>query len=79
MRELKVKDDVASHKELKEVIDKIAKNADNKYQMVKEELNKIKPEGGKINSQKFWQLNKKNSIPKQRVLLLQCSVVKGTC
>ena len=59
MRELKAKDDIASRRELKEVIDKIAKNADNKYHIVIEELNRRKPEGEKINSQKFWQLNKK--------------------
>lgn len=59
MRELKTKEDAKSAEELKKVVEDIAKSAEAKYNLVVEELDKMKPEGGKINSQKFWKLKKK--------------------
>ena len=62
MRELKGKDDAKSVEELKKVIEDIADIAEAKYRLVVDELKKMKPEGGKINSQKFWKM-KKNLNP----------------
>ena len=58
MRELKGKDDVKSAEELEKVMEDIADIAEAKYKLVVEELEKMKPEGGKINSQKFWKMKK---------------------
>ena len=59
MRELKTKEDAKSAEELKKVVEDISKSAEAKYNLVVEALDKMKPEGGKINSQKLWKLKKK--------------------
>ena len=52
MRDLKGKSDDESPQA-------IAFNAVSNYKKVMEEIKTINPEGGKINSQKFWKLKKK--------------------
>ena len=59
MRKLKGKEDEQSVQKLNEVIDAIAVHAENKYNKVVKELEEMKPEGRKINSQKFWKLKRK--------------------
>ena len=44
MRELKAKEDAKSAEELKKVVEDIAKSAEAKYNMVVEELDKMKSE-----------------------------------
>ena len=65
MRELKGKEDDHSVNKMKEVIEAIALNAEKKYDKVVKELENMKPDGRKINSQKFWKL-KKSICPKTR-------------
>ena len=65
MRELKGKQDEESKKELEKVIEAIAEHAEGNYRKVTTELNTMNPEGGKINTQKFWKLKKK-ICPKSR-------------
>ena len=65
MRKLKGKEDEQSVQKLNEVIDAIAVHAENKYNKVVKELEEMKPEGRKINSQKFWKLKRK-VCPKTR-------------
>ena len=59
LRELKGKEDKESINQIKKVIEAIAKEAEKKYDKVVEELKTMKPDGGKINSHKFWNLKKK--------------------
>ena len=59
LRELNGKEDPESVNRLKEVIEAIAEEAEQKYKKVVEELKEMKPDGGKINSQVFWKLKKK--------------------
>ena len=59
LRELKGKEDKESINQIKKVIEAIAKEAEKKYYKVVEELKTMKPDGGKINSHKFWNLKKK--------------------
>ena len=56
---MKGKEDEASKEKLKITIEAIADESDKKYKGVMEGLNKIKPDGGKIDSQKFWKIKKK--------------------
>ena len=56
---LKNKSDDKSKSELENVVEEIAHNAEKKYQKVMQELNDMKPEGSKINSQKFWKMKKR--------------------
>ena len=65
MRELKGKHDPASKEELVRVVEAIAEAAENKYRKVVEELDRMKPEHGKIDAQKFWKMKKK-LFPKSR-------------
>ena len=65
MRELKGKSDKDSKDELEKVVEAIAAEAERKYRTVVRELKAMKPDGGKINSQKFWKLKKK-IFPKSR-------------
>ena len=65
MRKLKGRDDDKSVHEMNEVIKDIAINAEKKYDKVVKEIQNMRPEGGKINSQKFWKL-KKAICPKAR-------------
>ena len=67
MRKLKGKKDEQSLKDINEVIEAIAALADNKYNKVVKELETMRPEGRKMNSQKFWKLKKK-ICPKTRDL-----------
>ena len=62
---LKAKDDDASKEAVANVIEDIAKAAEAKYSKVMEELRKMKPDKGKIDSQKFWK-RKKKVFPKSR-------------
>ena len=59
MRELKGKNDAKSKEALENVIKAIADSAEKKYIKVVDELKKMKPEGGRIDAQKFWQMKKK--------------------
>ena len=59
LRELKGKEDQESINQINKVIEAIAKEAEKKYDKVVEELKTMKPDGGKINSHKFWNLKKK--------------------
>ena len=59
MRELKEKKDNDNIKDMKKVVEEIAKIGEERYKKVVEELDKMKPDEGKINSQKFWKLKKK--------------------
>ena len=54
MRDLKGKEDAKSNMKLAEVIEAIAEAAERKCDKVSEELKAMKPDGRKINSQKFW-------------------------
>ena len=65
MRKLKYKEVYQSANDLKEVIEAIAVQAENKYNKVVTELASMKPQGRKINSQRFWKLKKK-ICPKTR-------------
>ena len=56
---LKNKSDDKSKSELENVVEEIVHNAEKKYQKVMQELNDMKPEGSKINSQKFWKMKKR--------------------
>ena len=58
MRKLKGKKDEQSKNKLAHVIDAIAKDAERKYEKVSKELKAMKPDGRKINTQKFWKLKK---------------------
>ena len=55
----KGKEDQKSIKQPNNVINAIAKEAEHKYDKVVQELKTMKPDGCKINSQKFWNLKKK--------------------
>ena len=77
MRKLKGKKDEQSLKDINEVIEAIAALADNKYNKVVKELETMRPEGRKINSQKFWKLKKKY-VPKLEIPRLPCSMRKVT-
>ena len=55
---LKEKGDESRKKELDKVFDKIANNAKDRYEKIREDLIKMKAEAGKINSQKFWKIKK---------------------
>ena len=59
MRELKEKKDNDNIKDMKKVVEEIAKIGEERYKKLVEELDKMKPDEGKINSQKFWKLKKK--------------------
>ena len=43
------------------MVEDIAKNTEKKYQKLMQELNDMKPGGGKKNSQKFWKMKKRMS------------------
>ena len=72
MRELKGKEDDKSKAEVEDVIKAIAEAAEIKYNKVVEELNKMKPEEGRIDAQKFWKMKKrifpKNNDPPSAML-----------
>ena len=72
MRELKGKEDDKSKEELEEVINAIAEAAEKRYDKVVQELNKMKPEEGRIDAQKFWKMKKrlfpKNNDPPSAML-----------
>ena len=59
MRELKGKEYDKSKTEIDNVIKENAKRSEEKYQMVIEEHNSMKPSEGKIDSQKFWKMKRK--------------------
>ena len=59
MRKLKTKSDDESKAKLQEVLAKIADNAKNNFNKVKDEINKLKPDGNCMNSKKLWQLKKR--------------------
>ena len=67
MRMLKNKVDETSEKDLEKVSEEIAINTEQRYEKIKKELNGMKVEEGKINSQKFWKMKKtmfnKNTDP----------------
>ena len=65
LRVLKEKDGKDSIEETEKVLEAIAKVAELKYVKVMEELDKLKPEDGKIDSQRFWKIKKK-LFPKSR-------------
>ena len=65
LRLLKDKTEEGSKEALDEVTEAIAKLAEAKYKQVIEELNKMKPEEGRKESHKFWQMKKK-LFPKSR-------------
>ena len=65
MKELKGKHDTASKKEMASVVEAIAEAAENKYRKVAAELNQMKPDKGKIDSQKFLKI-KKQLFPRSR-------------
>ena len=65
MRELKGKHDKESKNELEDIIEAIAAHAEGNYNKVVTELKAMNPDGGKINTQKFWKLKKK-ICPKSR-------------
>ena len=56
-------------KELNTVIEVIAKIRKAKYVTVVDELNKLKPDEGKINAHKFWKLKKKSYFQNSGILL----------
>ena len=56
---MKGKEDKASKEKLERTIEAIAEVSNNKYRIVMEEINKMKPNEGKIDAQKFWKLKKK--------------------
>ena len=58
-RELKNKGDERSKMEFSEVDKEIAQLAQDKYNQVMQDLNEMRPNEGKINSQKFWKMKKK--------------------
>ena len=58
MRSLKNKEDKESKKELQKTIEDIALAADNNFIKLKEELAKLKPEDGHIDSKLLWKLKK---------------------
>ena len=58
-RQLKGKEDHESAKQLARVKEVIAIEAEKKYAKVDEELKQMKPDGRKINAQKFWKLKKR--------------------
>ena len=72
MRELKGKEDDKSKAELEDFIKAIAEAAETNYNKVVEELNKMKPEEGRIDAQKFWKMKKrifpKNNDPPSAML-----------
>ena len=59
MGELKSDTSENSKEELEKVVERIAMCAQEKYNTVMKELKEMRPEGGKINSQKFWKLKRK--------------------
>ena len=59
MHDLQGKTDQLSKDKLAKVIENIANHAERKYVQVYEELRKMKPDGQKIYTQKFWKLKKK--------------------
>ena len=59
MRHLKGKTDDTSKKELIKVQEEIAKEASENFLKLKEELDKLKPNNGKINSKQLWKLKKR--------------------
>ena len=59
MRELKGENNYESQEALEKVVKAIAESAEAKYIKVVDELKKMKPEGGRIDAQKFWQMKKK--------------------
>ena len=63
MRELKDRNDKDGQEAIEEVVAAIAKVAETKYTKVMDELNRMKPEEGKIDAQKFWKI-KKRLFPK---------------
>jgi hypothetical protein len=75
LRILKAKDDDISKEAAEAVIKDIAKAAEAKYTKVMEELTKMKPDEGKIDSQRFWKIKKK-IFPKSKeppsVMLDKC-------
>ena len=58
MRSLKNKEDEESKEELQKTMADIASAADNNFIKLKEELAKVKPEDGHIDSKLLWKLNK---------------------
>ena len=65
MRVLKYLDDEESKDAMNKVVKAIANIKEVKYKQVIEELSKMKPEEGRIDSQRFWKL-KKRLFPKSR-------------
>ena len=65
MAKLKDGNGEKSKEAIEEVVEAIARVAEAKYVKVIDELNQMKPEGGKIDSQRFWKIKKK-LFPKSR-------------
>ena len=65
MRVLKELNDEDSKDAINEVVKDIANIAEAKYKQVIEELSKMKPEEGRIDSQKFWKI-KKETLPSEQ-------------
>ena len=65
LKDLKGKEDDASKEKIDKTIQAIAEVAEKKYHSVVEELNKMKPNKGKIDAQRFWKIKKK-LFPKSR-------------
>ena len=63
LRVLKERNDEESQEAIEEVVKAIAEVAETKYKKVMDELNRMKPEEGKIDAQKFWKI-KKRLFPK---------------
>ena len=59
MIKLKNKSDEKSKAKLQEVLAKIADNAQNNFNKVRAEINKLKPDGNGMNSKTLWQLKKR--------------------
>ena len=59
MRTLKNKDDKESKEELVQVMEAIGAASEENFLKLKDELNKIKPDGGKLDKRQIWKLKKK--------------------
>ena len=74
MGELKSNNSEEAKRELENIIEKIALCAQLKYNTVMKELKEMRPEEGKINTQKFWKIKKKIQaniqIPLQQCLMI---------
>ena len=54
LRLIKTKEDKDSKEDREKMLQEIAGEAEERYKKIKEKLHEMKTDGGKINSQKFW-------------------------